>query len=301
MIVRIARWGRIVGGECRGRGLADDGGAGLLQQHHHRRIRARLMAAIDRRAHLGRHVRGVDDVLDADRDAAQRTFGLRARVFGAMGEGANGLFLGVDGRERFRKRRVGRQLALVDAAFLVGERDHGLPLRHARLLFGHRPSKTWMAGTSPAMTRTTPSPRPVDPFWPARSAAVDADQHHPHRCRRIDRLRLIRSDNIGPRTFRSLVAHFGSARSALERLPELARRGGARGRCASRRGRRPRRARGLRKTRRQPARARGNRLSAAARDIDDAPPLLGVRGARDDLDAADDRHRRLAQRLRRRA
>jgi DNA processing protein len=44
---------------------------------------------------------------------------------------------------------------------------------------------------------------------------------------RIDRLRLIRSDNVGPRTFRSLTIHFGSARSALERLPDLARRGGA--------------------------------------------------------------------------
>jgi hypothetical protein len=44
---------------------------------------------------------------------------------------------------------------------------------------------------------------------------------------RIDRLRLIRSDNVGPRTFRSLMNHFGSARAALERLPELARRGAA--------------------------------------------------------------------------
>ncbi len=44
---------------------------------------------------------------------------------------------------------------------------------------------------------------------------------------RIDWLRLIRSDNVGPRTFRSLVNHFGSARIALERLPDLARRGGA--------------------------------------------------------------------------
>ena len=44
---------------------------------------------------------------------------------------------------------------------------------------------------------------------------------------RIDRLRLIRSDNVGPRTFRSLLLHFGSARTALERLPDLARRGGA--------------------------------------------------------------------------
>jgi DNA processing protein len=44
---------------------------------------------------------------------------------------------------------------------------------------------------------------------------------------RIDRLRLIRSDNVGPRTFRSLLHHFGDARTALERLPDLARRGGA--------------------------------------------------------------------------
>jgi DNA processing protein len=42
---------------------------------------------------------------------------------------------------------------------------------------------------------------------------------------RIDWLRLIRSDNVGPRTFRSLVNHFGSAQSALQRLPDLARRG----------------------------------------------------------------------------
>ena len=46
---------------------------------------------------------------------------------------------------------------------------------------------------------------------------------------RVDRLRLIRSDNVGPRTFRSLVDHFGTVRAALERLPELARRGGGTG------------------------------------------------------------------------
>jgi DNA processing protein len=44
---------------------------------------------------------------------------------------------------------------------------------------------------------------------------------------RLDWLRLIRSDNVGPRTFRLLINHFGSARAALEALPELARRGGA--------------------------------------------------------------------------
>src|ERR1700710_2151994 len=44
---------------------------------------------------------------------------------------------------------------------------------------------------------------------------------------RIDWLRLIRSDNVGPRTFRSLLHRFGSARAALDRLPDLARLGGA--------------------------------------------------------------------------
>ena len=44
---------------------------------------------------------------------------------------------------------------------------------------------------------------------------------------RLDWLRLIRSDHIGPRTFHALLQHFGSAAAALDGLPELARRGGA--------------------------------------------------------------------------
>ena len=44
---------------------------------------------------------------------------------------------------------------------------------------------------------------------------------------RLAWLRLIRSENVGPRTFRSLIAHYGSAAEALDALPELARRGGA--------------------------------------------------------------------------
>ncbi|MET0314680.1 MAG: DNA-processing protein DprA [Hansschlegelia sp.] len=43
---------------------------------------------------------------------------------------------------------------------------------------------------------------------------------------RIAWLRLIRSENVGPRTFRSLVNHFGGAAAAIEALPDLARRGG---------------------------------------------------------------------------
>jgi DNA processing protein len=43
---------------------------------------------------------------------------------------------------------------------------------------------------------------------------------------RIDWLRLIRSQNVGPRTFRALINHFGGAHAALAALPALARRGG---------------------------------------------------------------------------
>jgi len=44
---------------------------------------------------------------------------------------------------------------------------------------------------------------------------------------RIAWLRLIRSDNVGPATFRDLINHCGSAENALAMLPELSARGGA--------------------------------------------------------------------------
>ncbi len=44
---------------------------------------------------------------------------------------------------------------------------------------------------------------------------------------RLDWLRLIRSENVGPRTFRILLNHCGSAGAALQALPDFARRGGA--------------------------------------------------------------------------
>jgi DNA processing protein len=40
-------------------------------------------------------------------------------------------------------------------------------------------------------------------------------------------LRLIRSDNVGPATFRDLINHCGSAENALAMLPELSARGGS--------------------------------------------------------------------------
>ncbi len=46
---------------------------------------------------------------------------------------------------------------------------------------------------------------------------------------RFDKLRLIRSDNVGPITYFQLIARFGSAGAALKALPDLAARGGRRG------------------------------------------------------------------------
>lgn len=43
---------------------------------------------------------------------------------------------------------------------------------------------------------------------------------------RVNWLRLIRTDNVGPSTFRTLVNRFGSAEAALDALPVLTRRGG---------------------------------------------------------------------------
>jgi DNA processing protein len=98
---------------------------------------------------------------------------------------------------------------------------------------------------------------------------------------RLDWLRLLRSENVGPRTFRSLINHFGGAGAALDALPELARRGGA-----------------SRAIKVCPLEAAEREFDAARRldvdfialgetdyplrlqAIDDAPPLIAMRGQR---------------------
>ncbi len=97
---------------------------------------------------------------------------------------------------------------------------------------------------------------------------------------RIAWLRLIRSDNIGPATFRDLINHFGSAETALAMLPELSQRGGA--------------IRAVRIASEQDALREldaASRFGArfvgigepdyppALRQIDGAPPLLAVKGS----------------------
>jgi DNA processing protein len=96
---------------------------------------------------------------------------------------------------------------------------------------------------------------------------------------RLDWLRLIRSDNVGPRTFHDLVSHYGGARVALAALPGLARRGGSTGtlRVCSRE---------QAEAELKAARALGIEFVALGEPdypprlemIDDAPPLIAVRG-----------------------
>ncbi len=44
---------------------------------------------------------------------------------------------------------------------------------------------------------------------------------------RLPCVRLIRSENVRPVTFRALINHFGGAEAAIAAVPELSRRGGA--------------------------------------------------------------------------
>ncbi len=94
---------------------------------------------------------------------------------------------------------------------------------------------------------------------------------------RLDWLQLLRSEGIGPRTFRTLIGRYGTAAAVLQALPELGRRRGHPIRMASRA-----------EAEREMAQAQrlGVRFVAPSepdypltlRAIDTAPPLIGLRG-----------------------
>lgn len=96
---------------------------------------------------------------------------------------------------------------------------------------------------------------------------------------RMDWLRLIRSENVGPVTFYHLLRYFGSAGAALDALPELSRRGGRK---------RPVRLCPVDQAEREMGAARkaGARLLAAVEPdypeplaaTEDAPPVIAVKG-----------------------
>lgn len=95
---------------------------------------------------------------------------------------------------------------------------------------------------------------------------------------RLDWLRLIRSENVGPRTFRALVNQFGGAGAALAALPDLARRGGRPRLKIATRSEAERELEGL-------AQLGGRMLALGEPDypktlqaIEGAPPLIAVRG-----------------------
>lgn len=97
---------------------------------------------------------------------------------------------------------------------------------------------------------------------------------------RLAWLRLIRTPNVGPASFRDLINRFGSAEAALDMLPELARRGGAT---------QPVRIPSVAQAEAELDRARAAGASFVAigepdyppllRRAEHAPPLLAVRGA----------------------
>ena len=101
---------------------------------------------------------------------------------------------------------------------------------------------------------------------------------------RLDWLRLIRCDNVGPRTFHDLVSFYGGVGRALAALPSLARRGGSA---------RPIRicTREQAETELRVAHASGINFFALGEPeypsrlemIDDPPPLVAVRGNVDTL------------------
>jgi DNA processing protein len=99
---------------------------------------------------------------------------------------------------------------------------------------------------------------------------------------RVDWLRLIRTENVGPVTFYQLLRRFGSAAAALDALPSLANRGGRRVPLVV-----PTRSAAERELA-ATAKAGASLVAWGEPDypealaaIDDAPPLLSVRGRRE--------------------
>ncbi len=79
---------------------------------------------------------------------------------------------------------------------------------------------------APARPPSRQPSRPASPLTRTRLTPAPLPQAPLNFAQRLACLRLIRSDNVGPVTFRELINHFGGAEPALAALPELSRRGG---------------------------------------------------------------------------
>ena len=123
-VVRVDRRAGEAVGEFGRDGLAHDRAAGHAQQRDAGGVGERAVAAVDRRAVLGRHVDGVDDVLDPDRQPGEQ-----ARPAGAVG-----------------LARLGQCLLRVEP----GPGLHRLPLRGPLQAGAHQRLGGQRAGAEPA-------------------------------------------------------------------------------------------------------------------------------------------------------
>ncbi len=99
---------------------------------------------------------------------------------------------------------------------------------------------------------------------------------------RLSRLQLIRTDRVGPITFRQLLARYGSGEAALKALPQLAARGGRRGRLKpAARSESEREIARLEKLGGKFLTFGDGLYPQALASIEDAPPLLAVKGRLD--------------------
>ena len=95
----------------------------------------------------------------------------------------------------------------------------------------------------------------------------------------LDWLRLIRSENVGPVVFRQLLERFGTPAAALEALPSLAGRGGAKRQIRTcSRDQAETELAAARKAGVQLLTLQDPRYPALLRDLEDAPPVLVVLG-----------------------
>lgn len=99
------------------------------------------------------------------------------------------------------------------------------------------------------------------------------------RAERLDWLRLIRTENVGPITFRHLLNRFGSAAAALAALPELSRRGGRLGGLAiASKAQAEAELEALERVEARLVALGEPDYPVGLATIEDAPPLLSVRG-----------------------
>ena len=137
-VERVAGLAGRVGRELGGHRLAEDDRAGRAQALDHRGIVVGRAAGVQHGAVLGRHVGGVDDVLDADRQAVQRAGGVAlartrstlracssARFSSTKAQACTALVVGADAREAARHELLGAGAPFAERGQRLGRAERG--------------------------------------------------------------------------------------------------------------------------------------------------------------------------------